>query len=282
MNTIDFNKNNFPLTSSVLGFLQSAAQMLEKLTSLVGGNYIISGCVTTGGSVSSGYVVVNGELMYFGGGSLQTYVRVETTETPITVQDATYTKTEKQLIFGSGTGQIEYSTFKRAEALLQSNGFINPNNLRKGDEDNPGIFRWATLLEFRESNDSVNDIPLVVRPSHIKNKSPYTTIVLSPDWSGNVDYYLDNVGNVHISGRDLSYSSDINATTEVNIFTMPVGFRPVHQLYKPISGKPDIPGTNYIHTLRIQTNGVVSVKGAPDTIYEIGTTFDFYVIYRGA
>ena len=118
MNSIDFNKNNFPITANVLGHMQTNSALIEKLTGLVGGNFILTGCVTQGGSVSSGYVVVNGEIMPFSGGAIQTYVRVQSVNITVTVNDATYTRTEKNLFFGVGAGQIEWSTFRRATDLL--------------------------------------------------------------------------------------------------------------------------------------------------------------------
>jgi hypothetical protein len=118
MNSINFDKNDFPLTTTVLGFMQSSAALIEQLTALVGGNYILSGGVKTGTSVSPGFVVIDNQVMPFTGGTLQQYVRVVTSETEITVQDSKYTRTEKNLVFGSGSGQFEYSSLRRASDLL--------------------------------------------------------------------------------------------------------------------------------------------------------------------
>lgn len=166
MNTIDFNKNNFPLTTTVLGFLQTSAALIEKLAALVGGSYVLSGCVLTGGSVSAGYVVVNGEIMSFAGGSLQTYVRVISTDTVVTVNDATYTRTEKHLEFGTGTGQIEWSTFRVATDLLTmiENNTYQIENTR-GDKVNDGISYDYT--DGLTSADVVIDLSAVV-PDYAK------------------------------------------------------------------------------------------------------------------
>lgn len=120
MDTIDFNKNDFPLTTNVLGFLQTAAQLIEKLAGIISGNYIISGCKAVGASTSAGYVVVNGEIMPFAGGVTQSYVRVINTSETVTVNDGTYTKTTKQLIFGAGSGQIAWSSFRSASNVIEN------------------------------------------------------------------------------------------------------------------------------------------------------------------
>lgn len=119
MKTIDFNKNDFPLTTNVLGYMQEAVQLIEKITGILTGNYILSGCQLVGGSLSSGYVVVGGEIMQFTGGIAQNYVRVVTTNETVTVADGTYTKTVKFLILGTGTGQILWSTFRRASDVIE-------------------------------------------------------------------------------------------------------------------------------------------------------------------
>lgn len=118
MNTIDFNKNDFPLTTTVLGFMQAAYQMVELLSGIAGTRYILSGCEVVGNSVNPGIVVIDGAIMPFDGGVAGTYVRVVSTPTTVTIQDGSYTKTEKRLVFGSGSGQMAWSDVKRIDTLL--------------------------------------------------------------------------------------------------------------------------------------------------------------------
>lgn len=119
MKTIDFNKNDFPLTSTVLGFMQAAYQMLELFGNIVGSKFILSGAVEGGGpSYSPGVVYIDGELMPFDGGYGQNYVRVITTNTENVIQDGSYTETNKKLVFGTGTGQFLWSDVKRFDSVL--------------------------------------------------------------------------------------------------------------------------------------------------------------------
>jgi hypothetical protein len=127
MNTIDFNKNDFPLTTNVLGYMQAAVQLIDKFAGIIAGNYIISGGETVGSSIMPGYVVAGGEIMHFAGGVYQPYVRIITTNETITVGDGTYTKTTKQLVLGSGSGQIAWSSFKRASDLIENRTFSLPS-----------------------------------------------------------------------------------------------------------------------------------------------------------
>ncbi|HLO59068.1 MAG TPA: hypothetical protein VK172_14675 [Lentimicrobium sp.] len=120
MNTIDFNKNDFPLTTSVFTFLQNAIKDIEKIAGILTGNYIISGCETVGGSVNAGYVVVGGTILKFDGGPMQNWVRVETTDSVITVGDATYTTTVKKLVWGTLNNQLLWSAFRRAPEVIEN------------------------------------------------------------------------------------------------------------------------------------------------------------------
>lgn len=124
MNYADFNTqpNGFPLESdATLGFMQSDYQnSINGLAGLAGGNkVIVSGCVDSGASVSPGWVIVNGELMKFAGGTKQTNVVV--TETVVqkandggVLVDRYFTRT---LQFGSGTGSFAYDTLIRIDTV---------------------------------------------------------------------------------------------------------------------------------------------------------------------
>lgn len=121
MNSINFEKDNFPLTTSVLGFLQDLVKSLERITSIIGGNYILSGCEIVGSSINTGWVVVNGELMEFTGGTFGSgyyFVRVDSVSQNVFVNDAYYTITTKKLVTGTGSSAIAWSTFRRATDIL--------------------------------------------------------------------------------------------------------------------------------------------------------------------
>jgi len=75
----------FPLDQNVLNDLQNGILEAEgALASLLGPFAIISGCVNTGGIISNGVVAVNGVIMPFVGGPVQTYVIPISTPTDLT------------------------------------------------------------------------------------------------------------------------------------------------------------------------------------------------------
>jgi microcystin-dependent protein len=122
MNNIDFtNPGGFPLDTNAIDFLQvTFASSINALTALGGDNFILSGCVTVGSNVSSGWVVINGELLPFQGGIAQTKVLIRETKQPVRFQDLILKDVyiTRFVVFGTGVGEILFSTLKPVESLL--------------------------------------------------------------------------------------------------------------------------------------------------------------------
>lgn len=83
MNKVNITaKDDFPMDSDGMDFIQKMIHQVYRLAKLGGGNYILEGCIEANGVVSDGQVVIDGELMDFKGGLKQDYVVViETKET---------------------------------------------------------------------------------------------------------------------------------------------------------------------------------------------------------
>ncbi len=104
--TLD-NVTDFALTTDSFAFMQSASALFDKLTAIGGDNYIVSGCAVTGSSAASGYMVLNGILMPFSGGTITTNVRIVTTTETVTVDVGSYEKTSYHAEFGTSTDASE-------------------------------------------------------------------------------------------------------------------------------------------------------------------------------
>ena len=77
MNLLDFSyKSGWPGSASTFEFIQGQILLLQQLSLVHGSTYVISGCIVTGSNVSDGVVVVNGEILPFIGGAIQTNVVV--------------------------------------------------------------------------------------------------------------------------------------------------------------------------------------------------------------
>lgn len=123
MNNIDFTKpGGFPLDTNALDFLQSAfASSINALAALGGSdNYILSGCVVNGSNVSTGWVVINGELLPFAGGIAQTKVLIRENKESVRFQDLIERDVivTRRVEFGTGTGEILFSSLLPIKNLL--------------------------------------------------------------------------------------------------------------------------------------------------------------------
>ncbi len=83
MNSIIYtNLGGLPVTEDHMSFLQNSfSGPLAAIASLFGDKVIVTGVVNTGGAVSNGYVVINGELLPFIGGAVGTEVTIVETRT---------------------------------------------------------------------------------------------------------------------------------------------------------------------------------------------------------
>ncbi len=139
MNRINFlQTGGFPTDLDTYDFMQAAYTQLQKLAYSLAGDKpcIVSGCEEGGGSVTEGYVIIDGELLKFETQPLGTFVTIEETVTAVTFQngDSKDSFYDRKAVFGlSGTpwadfvripvlAQIESKQRKQLEKLVE---FLN-------------------------------------------------------------------------------------------------------------------------------------------------------------
>ena len=116
MNTINFNQvGGFPMTTTILGRMQTAFSIFNSLGNIVGDKTIISGCTVNGSETSPGVVFVNGEIFEFRGGATQSKVIIrEEVEMLLYQNNNTYPSIKTRYIqFGTGVGAMDWADFKR-------------------------------------------------------------------------------------------------------------------------------------------------------------------------
>lgn len=122
MNTINFTgRNNFPLSVETMTFLQEMIGTVGTLALLGGDTYILSGCETTDLNVSSGYVVIDGEILKFTGGALQEYVYIKESKRTVTAQGYTFSDVynTRTVEFGYGDTKYKWEDFKRVSSNIE-------------------------------------------------------------------------------------------------------------------------------------------------------------------
>jgi len=120
MNKINLQQTGgFPLETDTLDYMQNAYSALQVITALGGDNYILSGCIATGSNVGNGFVVINGEVLEFRGGSVQTnmVIREEKQTRPFENGQAKEVFITRYVTFGTGTDAIPFANLLRLKPL---------------------------------------------------------------------------------------------------------------------------------------------------------------------
>lgn len=137
MNRIDFLKTGgFPVDLDTFDFMQSSWQMLQQMARAIAGNnpMILWGCEETGPTTASGYVIIQGEILPFQGGTTGDYIAV--VETALTddpdFQDGDNFDIyfQRKAIFTVTPG-LEWADFTRVKSLfdMQKVNFVSLSEL---------------------------------------------------------------------------------------------------------------------------------------------------------
>lgn len=133
-------KDNFPVSTFTYDFLQKMSHLAGNLAQLGGQNYILSGCVMTGTTVSAGLIVINGEILPFEGGTKKAKITIQETVDTDHFNGIDYTESyiHRSAKFASN-GEYNWSDFVR---VLTNKELEEKINLITGDV--PGTVKmWA-------------------------------------------------------------------------------------------------------------------------------------------
>lgn len=117
--------DGFPLYTDTLEEAQRAWSIINAFCGIVGDKAIISGCVQTGSHVSDGFIVLNGEVFPFKGGTLgqNIFIKEEITEREFKDKSRKPVFIARIAVFGSSTPDKTYPwvDFVRVENLIENN-----------------------------------------------------------------------------------------------------------------------------------------------------------------
>ena len=118
------NFEKFPITRETMSFIQDMIYMSARVAALGGtANYILSGCVENGNSVSAGYVVIDGEILPFEVGTKVATVTIVENKASVVANGNTYAdmRIARSVRFatGTGVGYYNWADFKRIETLIE-------------------------------------------------------------------------------------------------------------------------------------------------------------------
>jgi len=157
------NTRDVPLTTDLLAFMQASYSALEKLTAIGGDNFIVSGCTVSGTTATSGWMVLKGKLVPFTGGSIQTYVRIITTENVYPVGAGSETEIVYTAEFGTSANpddNVAWSNIKRPKTTI----YLSEQISTLLSSTIPGLGQDITALDVRvaalESSDGWHEAAL--------------------------------------------------------------------------------------------------------------------------
>lgn len=116
--------DGFPLYTDTLAEAQGAWNVFNAFCGMAGDKVIISGCVQTGSYVSNGFIVIDGEVLPFKGGTLGVSVTIkeEITEREFKNKSRKPVFIKRTAVFGSSTPDktFAWADFKRFDDLIQN------------------------------------------------------------------------------------------------------------------------------------------------------------------
>lgn len=121
MNTIKIQQTGgFPLETDTIDRLQTNLLLMQAFGELAGNLAIVTGAVTTGGTVSDGVVFINGEILEFRGGAVGPNVIISEEKEQRIFEDGTTKDVfiTRFATFGTATTSWPWADFSRPDTLI--------------------------------------------------------------------------------------------------------------------------------------------------------------------
>lgn len=208
MNKIDFNQvGGFPMTTNILSKIQTAFTLFNALGNIVGDLGIISGCEVAGANVSDGVVYINGEVLEFRGGVVQTKVILKEDAENLTFQNGnSYPSIKTRYAsFGTGVGAMNWVDFKRG---YQTKNMLEALALKADDSIVMAIADTVALMLTKLNT---------IEEGAEKNVQPnYTQTDDTKD-----DFIKNKPGTISYLAKGTFDVGDVRATDDIKTVTFP-------------------------------------------------------------
>lgn len=192
MNSADFNTqpNGFPLESdSTLGFMQSDYQdAIRALAKAMGNdNAILTGLEIINGIANDGWILYDGDVVFFQGGTVSTHFIIETTVIAKANQNGQSVDRYfiKKARFGTGANQVAFTLLTRIASNLRIGSIFN----MFGNAGNGFGVNWIILNGLKPLGDGI-DSGTAIFANKVINASAYNSTVVNE----NNPIYLTSVG----------------------------------------------------------------------------------------
>jgi len=242
MNKVEFQQTGgFPIETDTLSYLQDSIFSLQSLAAIAGDNFILSGAVVTGGNVSDGYVVINGEVLPFRGGALQTKVVIaeEVAKRPFENGTEKPVFRTRYVRFGTGENTTLFADLPRIKDLKT---FRNLPSEASSAIDSASENTLATSKAVKILNDKVDAL---IKPGMIMI------------WSGSISdipqgwALYEALRDKFVLGAGLSYAVGDNGGTKEEKLTIEQMPRHKHNPASPMGKGDGLAGSGGLSVSRI-------------------------------
>jgi hypothetical protein len=107
--------SGWPASAETWRYFQEMIEQVQQIAALGGTNYILSGCEDLGNNITSGWVVIAGEILFFEGGLLQEDIIVVQTNTEKEFFGGNLRPyyLDRKAVFGVGNNSVSWASLKR-------------------------------------------------------------------------------------------------------------------------------------------------------------------------
>lgn len=129
------NTGGLPFNQGILHFMQSSYDLLNTIGEVAGNLAILKGCTVTGTNVGEGVVYINGEVLYFKGGTLSENVTIVEEPQTLIFKDGVSkpVKLVRYAQFGGVANVHKWANFRRVPSLqfFEDKIFKEENSIEK-------------------------------------------------------------------------------------------------------------------------------------------------------
>lgn len=214
MDKINFlSGDKFPMFREALVKMQDSTFLASQMALLGGKNYILQGCKDDGnGNVSSGLIVIEGEILPFAGGVAKPRIKVKETRQDVTALNVVYPEVYIiRVVEFADNGEYNWSEFEQTQTIQELYKAIKDIT-----GDAPGTLKeWAgkpseipvdyMLCDGRDL--AINDYPELYKAIGVMYGGDGLSSFKLPNASGRVSVSYTGAGDYALQGNTGGYES---------------------------------------------------------------------------
>lgn len=104
----------------------------------------------------------------------------------------------------------------------------------------------------------IEDVLQALKPARVTTNESSKTLSTTANWTGDVRYYIDNIGDLRISFYSVGYVGPITSSSVINFTTIPPEYRPITTQYIVIPATAGTGKDNFVIG-QVDTNGYITV-----------------------